>query len=143
MPIVWKANKMSTGTPALDAGHREWIRCLNELERTILSGSEIQRIQKMFDFMVECAELNFAHEELLTNGLETPAARINGIKHDNFRDMARAMRKRLEDQNTSWMEIVSLEIGLEKWLVRHLCEVDAHLWHTIAEESPIFYGVMV
>lgn len=130
MAIIWDSNKMATGVAAIDAEHQEWIRRFNEFEAEIAEGRGLDSVQKMLDFMVEYAEKHFVHEEMLIGEIDTPEAKLNRTEHNDFRRKTNEMREWIYQNGVSAVEVVSLRMDLEAWLVHHICFVDAKVWVT-------------
>ena len=128
MTIVWDDSKMSTGVASIDAEHKEWIRRFNEFDDAITQGKGVQSVQQILEFMAEYSETHFVHEEELAGEQETPEARLNREEHNKFRMNLNEMRQWIEWNGVSSVEVVSLKLDLEKWLVHHICFVDAKLW---------------
>jgi hemerythrin-like metal-binding protein len=82
----------------------------------------------MLAFMGEYSETHFVHKELLAGDVETPAVKLNRSEHNDFRKKVSEMRAWVEQYGVSAMEVVSLEMNLEAWLVYHICNVDAQIW---------------
>lgn len=128
MTIVWNPERMMTGKAEIDAEHQEWIRRFNEFEAAVLDAHRLESIQSILNFMVAYSNTHFAHEELLTEGLHTPAAEMNRAEHRQFRQKISDLQRYIAENSFSTVEVVALKIDLEEWLVHHMCEVDTHLW---------------
>jgi hemerythrin len=128
MTIVWDDSKMSTGKASIDEEHKEWIRRFNEFDAAIGQGQGVESVRQLLDFMAEYSETHFVHEEELAGELETPEARLNREEHNKFRKSLSEMRQWIDIYGVSAVEVVSLKLDLEDWLVHHICFVDAKLW---------------
>jgi hemerythrin len=119
---------MSTGMEAVDAEHQEWIRRYNEFDVAVAEGQGAEHIQQILEFMTEYAEKHFVHEEFLAGEAETSAIRLNRNEHNHFRENLQEIKDTIRQNGVSAVEVVSLKMDLEKWLVHHICDVDVQLW---------------
>ncbi len=139
MTISWDAVKMATGVAVVDDEHKEWIRRFNEFEREVTSGRGVDSVNRTLDFMVEYSENHFAHEETLAEGRETPAVLLNHTEHDKFRRKVNELREWIKEYGASSVEVLSLKMDLEEWLVHHICYVDAQVWadQAVLQDIPV------
>ena len=128
MTIQWNSIKMSTGVAAVDAEHQEWIRRFNDFENALVNGYGTEHVQKLLDFMTEYSETHFVHEEELAGDLDTPEVRLNRQEHNEFRKNLSEMRNWIQENGVSSVEVLSLKMDMEHWLVHHICDVDARVW---------------
>ena len=128
MTIQWDPAKMSTGLPVVDAEHQEWIRRFNEYESAITIGQGTDVIRELLDFMTEYSEQHFVHEEMLSVDVDSPAAKLNRAEHNKFRENMSEMKKWIRQNGVSTVEVISLKMDLEQWLVHHICYVDVQVW---------------
>jgi hemerythrin len=119
---------MSTGMPIVDAEHQEWIRRFNDFEAAIQSGQGIEFVQQMLDFMAEYSEKHFVHEEILAGDVDTPEVKLNRQEHNIFRENISDIKDWIKQGGVTSVEVVSLKMDLEKWLVHHICFVDVQVW---------------
>ncbi|MEK7736380.1 MAG: bacteriohemerythrin [Pseudomonadota bacterium] len=110
---------LATGHSAIDAQHRELLRCLNELEtataeqRTLLAVYSITRLKHY-------VRDHFATEEAVMLECDFPKLKEHILEHENFR------AKMLDLQSKSIHLDVSTEMVefLRNWLVGHICSSD-------------------
>ncbi len=128
MAIEWNQAEMSTGMQQIDEEHQEWIRRFNEFDAAVIAGHGLETIQKTLEFMVNYAENHFIHEETLTADAHSAAAQLNQSEHERFREKIAYLRKWIGQDGASSVEVVSLKLDMEQWLVHHMREVDTKLW---------------
>lgn len=57
-------------------------------------------------------------------------AKLNCQEHNNFRKSTNELREWIHQNGVSAVEVVSLRMDLEAWLVHHICFVDAKACNT-------------
>ncbi len=127
MAIEWNES-MSTGNQDIDEEHKEWVRRFNDFDASVMAGHGMETLQKTLEFMAEYAENHFVHEESLAWNLKSAAEELNRVEHERFREKIDYMRKWIRQDGASSVEVLSLKMDMEKWLVHHMCEVDVQLW---------------
>jgi len=127
MAIEWDYARMTTGLPGIDAEHQEWIRRFNEFDTAVTSGQGLETIQDTLNFLATYAETHFAHEEALAARHGSPVAALNRANHDQFRAQIQDIQAWIQQEGASLVEVVSLKIDMEQWLINHICKVDTQL----------------
>jgi hemerythrin len=127
MTIEWDYASMTTGLPAIDEQHQEWIRRFNEFDEAVTAGQGTEAIQRTLDFLAKYAETHFENEEAIAAQLHSPIEQLNHTNHDNFRAKLYEIQKWIHWDGASVVEVLSLKIDMENWLVNHICTVDTQL----------------
>ncbi len=127
MAIKWNDEKMATGLPEIDSQHKEWIRRFNEFDDAVVNGKGRESIVGTLDFLMQYTEIHFANEEESMARLNSPVLSANRTAHDEFRGKLAEIRAWVKGEGASSVEVLSLKVTLEEWLVNHICTIDVQL----------------
>ena len=127
MAIEWDYAQMTTGLPEIDEEHKEWLRRFNEFDAAIVNSQGVKAVQRTLDFMAQYAETHFAHEEACMAQYNSPIAALNHTEHDRFRAKLYEIQAWIQQEGTTLVEVVSLKIDMEQWLINHICRIDVQL----------------
>jgi hemerythrin len=127
MTVKWDYAQMTTGLPEIDEEHKEWIRRFNEFDAAVAEGQGLEAIQHTLHFLAQYTETHFAHEEARMAQYNSPVAALNRAEHDRFRAKLYEIEAWIQREGTTLVEVVSLKIDMEQWLVNHICKVDVQL----------------
>lgn len=125
--IIWNPKTMSTGVPAVDAQHQEWIRRYNEFDEAICRGKGMSVVQSTLDFFLAYADVHFKYEESVMDERHCPAARMNRNDHEHMRHILSGFRAYTKKYGYSISEIISLKLRMEEWLIKHILTIDIQL----------------
>jgi hemerythrin-like metal-binding protein len=127
MAIKWDYTTMTTGSSEIDEEHQEWIRRFNEFDAAIANGQGLEAIQHILHFLAEYTVTHFAHEEARMAQHNSPVAALNRTEHGRFRANLDEIERWMQQEGTSLVEVVSVKIDMENWLINHICKIDAQL----------------
>ncbi len=127
MNIKWDPDKMATGVPDVDAQHQEWIRRYNEFDDAIYHGHGLEMVKSTLDFFVDYADTHFKLEEARMAERHCPAAEANRAAHDEMRTILAGLKRYMERQGVSMVEVAALRARMEEWLVKHILTIDIQL----------------
>ncbi len=127
MIIKWDPTRMATGVPEVDAQHQEWIRRYNEFDNAISQGKGLDAVQSTLNFFASYAETHFKLEEAFMTERHCPAAEENRTAHECMRNILAGFKAYVEQHGFSWIEVATLRIEMEEWLVKHILTVDIQL----------------
>jgi hemerythrin len=127
MAFEWNDEKMATGFPEIDAQHKEWIRRINEFDDAVVNRKGQEAIQNTLDFLTQYSETHFVGEEAIMAQHNSPVQELNRAAHNEFRGKLAEIRSWVKNEGAMSVEVVALKSTLEKWLVNHICTIDAQL----------------
>jgi hemerythrin len=127
MIIKWDPEKMATGVPEVDAQHQEWIRRYNEFNEAVNQGKGIETVRSTLDFFVDYADTHFKCEEACMAERNCPAAEANRVAHQQMRYILVGFQACVGRKEVSMVEVASLRIQMQKWLVNHILTIDIQL----------------
>jgi hemerythrin len=127
MAVEWDYAQMTTGLSEIDEEHKEWIRRFNEFEAAVVEGQGLEEIRHTLHFLAQYTETHFAHEEARMAQYNSPVAALNRAEHDRFRAKLHEIETWIQREGTTLVEVVSLKIDMEQWLVNHICKIDVEL----------------
>jgi hemerythrin len=127
MAVEWDYAQMTTGVPEIDEEHKEWIRRFKEFEAAVIEGRGLEKIQNTLHFLAQYTETHFVHEEAYMAQYDSPVAALNRAEHDRFRAKLHEIETWIQQEGATLVEVMSLKIDMEQWLVNHICKIDVEL----------------
>ena len=127
MSIQWDPKKMATGVAEVDAQHQEWIRRFNEFDEAVSQGKGIEAVGGTLLFFSNYAETHFKLEEARMDERHCPAAEANRADHELMRTILAGMKDFMNTRGVSIIEVATLRMKMEDWLVRHILTIDIQL----------------
>ncbi len=127
MSIKWDPKKMATGVPEVDAQHQEWIRRYNEFDDAVSRGQGLEVVKSTLDFFASYADTHFKLEEAYMDERDCPAAEANRAAHELMRNILTGFKAYVERQGVSVIEVATLRMEMEEWLVNHILTIDVQL----------------
>jgi hemerythrin-like metal-binding protein len=109
MAIIWNAERMSTGVPAVDDQHKELIRHFNEFHDAMAHGKGQDTAILLLGFLADYTETHFTCEEACMNQYRCSAAAANLAVHDTLRQVIAQIRAHIKDGRLSIMDLVKIE----------------------------------
>lgn len=110
------------GIAEIDAQHQRLVQMINELYRSMSSGSEAEDIARLVDGLLEYTVNHFHYEEELFAKRKYPQATEHTAEHEAFRDRALEFREALgQGDPTLGPRLMTL---LTEWLTHHIMESD-------------------
>ncbi len=129
--LIWNQEQMTTGVPAVDAQHQEWIRRYNEFNRAIQEGKGMDAVKNTLDFFIDYADTHFKFEEKVMAERNCSAAKANKDAHKSMLKTLKGFKSYGRKNKFSMIEMVGLRIQMEKWLVDHILGIDIKLRETV------------
>jgi len=113
--IVW-SDRLETGIPQIDDGHKNLVEALNELFAACFVGQGKATLSRLLDHFAGHIEQHFAEEELhlAQSGYEQLTTHIK--EHENFLDKIATIRQNAEVEDLSHETLDFLY----DWIVTHL-----------------------
>ena len=127
MALQWDIDRMGTGQPIIDAQHKEWIQRVNQFETAILTGKGADSVKETLDFLSHYSDVHFKTEEETMARLNTPVLPENQLAHMEFRAKMAEISKWVKEAGPSSVEVIGLQMELEKWMENHICTIDVKL----------------
>jgi len=124
--VKWD-DSFTTGVPKLDVQHRELIDKINELYRIHQAGATMDDIKRVLKFLGEFAKKHFTYEEGLMEELKCPMRGANCIAHARFLHDYQELLSNFSIEQDADQTASEIERMAARWLVSHICKVDASL----------------
>lgn len=127
MALVWNES-MSTGIPAIDVEHIEWIRRYNKFDKMVIEKRGQGKIQEALNFFKRYADIHFPHEEELADGLFSVLVEKNKKEHQKYRQQIKEIQEYIDTHGEDIVGIMSLKVEMEQWLINHITDTDVKLF---------------
>jgi hemerythrin len=119
---------MRTGDETIDSQHKELIRRLNLLLRSIYAGQVSQQVESTLNFLSTYVIAHFAREERIMEQVGCPLADANKRAHAEFMDKFHSFAEELAgDRQTASLIALRMLRELSDWLVKHIRSIDARM----------------
>ena len=128
--LTW-TEQFATGSPMIDAQHRELIRHCNEFERlldhTNPSLQDITVIIDFLSFLEGYVDRHFHYEEQCMASVRCPAHQQNREAHAQFKQVFQQHRQHVHKDGFRLELLVELNRVIHAWIQDHILQVDTGL----------------
>jgi hemerythrin-like metal-binding protein len=85
-------------------------------------------IQEALTFFEQYTNTHFPNEEEQAKHITAPIAEKNRNEHQDFRSIISEIKAWIQDGSVSIVEVMSLKIEMEQWLINHISKTDVQLF---------------
>jgi hemerythrin-like metal-binding protein len=130
MPFIVWTNELSVDVKMLDNDHKKLAILINDLHEGLMAGRDSKDLERVFDELVACSRLHFAHEEHLLAEAGYSGAAAHKQEHDQKVHQILTLQARFlgAKESADYLEVLDL---LKYWLFTHMERSDkefvAHL----------------
>jgi hemerythrin len=130
MPFIVWTSDMSVGVKLLDNDHKKLAILINDLHEALMAGRDRTALERIFDELVACSRLHFAHEDQLLAEAGYSGAPAHKKEHEQKADQVLIMQARFQcaSESADYLEVLD---QLKDWLFKHTQGADkdfvAHL----------------
>jgi len=120
--ISWSDN-LSVGVPEIDAGHRQFVARVNELNQAIIECRDKVTVERLLDLMLMEAAHQFWNEQRLLAQWKYPGLAAHAAKHAQLTAQFDRVMKEFEQADVSFTWALK-GLYLKQLLVDHLLQED-------------------
>jgi hemerythrin-like metal-binding protein len=120
--ISWSDN-LSVGVPEIDAGHRQFVARVNELNQAIVECKDKATVERLLDLMLMEAAHHFWNEQQLLALWKYPGLAAHTAKHAQLTAQFDRVMKEFEQADVSFTWALK-GLYLKQLLVNHLLQED-------------------
>lgn len=136
MPFIVWTNEMSVNVKMLDNDHKRLSILINDLHEGLMAGRDGKALEHIFDELIACTRLHFAHEEQLLAEAGYSGAAAHKREHEQKINLILTMQARFlrARESADYLQVLD---QLKDWLFAHTQGTDkdfmAHLEATGVE----------
>jgi hemerythrin len=128
--LIW-TEEFATGSPTIDAQHRQLINHVNELDRllnkTNPSREDIEFIVQFLDFLEDYMDSHFSYEEQCMENYRCPVHGKNKQAHESFKEMFRRYKTDSNREGFQMKLLMELNTTMRSWIQDHILRIDTQL----------------
>ena len=119
MPFIAWTSEMSVDVKMLDNDHKKLAILINDLHEGLMAGRDSKDLERIFDELVACTRLHFAHEEQLLAEAGYSDVSVHKQEHDQkVQEVLRLQAHFLgAKESADYLEVLDL---LKYWLLTHM-----------------------
>jgi hemerythrin-like metal-binding protein len=123
MPFIVWTNEMSVDVKMLDNDHKRLAILINDLHAGLMAGRDIKALEHIFDELVACARLHFAHEEKLLVETGYSGTAEHKLEHEQKIKLLLTLQARFQiaKESADYLEVLD---QLKEWLYTHTKGID-------------------
>ncbi|MBU0984619.1 MAG: bacteriohemerythrin [candidate division Zixibacteria bacterium] len=122
MPTITWQEMFSVGVERIDSQHKELIRWINELEKSLKAEPTDEPVRSVLTSLISYTEYHFDSEEELMRLNDYPQYIRHKVAHDKLKLQVRSMQARFaKGDRVSANELLAF---LSDWLVEHILSTD-------------------
>jgi hemerythrin-like metal-binding protein len=119
MPFIAWTSEMSVNVKMLDNDHKKLAILINVLHEGLMAGRDSNDLERMFDELVACTRLHFAHEEQLLAEAGYSDVSVHKQEHDEKVQQVLRLQAHFlgAKESADYLEVLDL---LKYWLLTHM-----------------------
>jgi len=119
MPFIVWTNELTVDVKLLDNDHKRIAILINDLHEGLMAGRDSKYLELIFDELVACTRLHFAHEERILAEAGYGGAEEHKKEHEKKVEQVLIMRERFKNarESADYLEVLD---QLKKWLFTHM-----------------------
>ena len=121
---IWD-EKLSTGIEEIDSQHKELIKRIDSLEKSVYGGNSKTEVKKMMEFLGSYVMEHFDAEEKLMTEADYPDISKHREEHKKFKSLYSDLVIEYDKRGGDYYFALDIHRRLIDWFTKHLLEIDA------------------